>query len=316
MNIEIYSYFEALALEQNVTRTARKLGLTQQALSAQINRLERYYNVKLFDREKRFALTYAGERLLEYCQRLNIWSAQVNSEMKDLSQGDRGIITIGATVKRGYAILPTVFKAFHAEWPNVCVNVREGRKEELIQDILNQKMDFCYLVSKSDNPRIATIPIFEERTQLFVTDTILRKFCAKYYDVIMENKHQELPIHYFANCPFLLHGNNNRVRENCNRLFKKNDIIPNIVFISTNAMNLLEIAKQGLVATFLNASTHVETADGLYRFLIQDMSWTEYLKINYLQDHYLSNAAKRFIALSQEILPRGMEEKNNLAGLL
>lgn len=316
MNIEVYTYFEALALDRNVTRTAKKLGLTQQALSAQMNRLEYYYGVKLFNREDRFALTYAGERLLEYCRRLDAWSDQVNSEMKDISLGGQGVITIGATAKRGYTILPTIFKTFHAEMPNVRVDVREGRKEKLIQELLDQQTDFCYLVSESDNPRIATIPILEERLQLFVKDDVLRQSCGEYYDEIIKHKDQELPIRYFVNCPFLLQGGSNRVRNACNRLFEKNDVIPNIIFTSTNSMNLLELARQGFGGAFLVASTRTDAADGFHRLLIQDLSRIEHLKINYLQNRYLSPAAKRFIELSQEILPRYLDENSDLAGLI
>lgn len=316
MNIEVYTYFEALALDRNVTRTAKKLGLTQQALSAQMNRLEYYYGVKLFNREDRFALTYAGERLLEYCRRLDVWSDQVSSEMKDISLGGQGGITIGATAKRGYTILPAIFKTFHAEMPNVRVDVREGRREKLIQELLDQQIDFCYLVSESDNPRIATIPILEERLQLFVKDDVLRQSCGEYYDEIIKHKGQELPIRYFANCPFLLQGGSNRVRNACNRLFEKNDIIPNIIFTSTNSMNLLELARQGFGGAFLVASTRTDAADGFHRLLIQDLSRIEYLKINYLQNRYLSRAAMRFIELSREILPRYLDENRDLAGLL
>ena len=317
MNLEAYSYFEALALDRNVTRTAQKVGLTQQALSAQISRLERYYGVKLFDREKHFELTYAGERLLEYCRQLNALTGQVNSEMRDIAQGDRGIITIGATAKRGYAILPTVFQAFKAEWPNVRVDVLEARANELIQDVLDQRTDFCFLVNKSDNPRIASIPIFEERVQLFVSDSLLRQYCAEYYDEIMARRREELPIRYFANCPFLLQGNvHNRVRSSCSRLFEKYNIVPDIVFTSTNALNLLEIARRGLGAAFLVSSTQIETEHTLHRFFIQDLSVIEHLRISYLNNHYLSRAARRFIELSQEILPRQVAARNEIAELL
>lgn len=316
MNTDMYRYFKELALDRNVTRTAKKVGLTQQALSAQINRLEQNYGVKLFDRENHFELTYAGERLLEYCDRLETWIVQVDSEMSGISGGDRGIIRIGATAKRGYSIFPLLFKPFHEEYPHMQVSVLESRTNELISNVLEQKTDFCFMVSNVTNPRIISIPIFEERIQLFATDNILREYCSEHYDEIIASKDKDLPMSYFAKCPFLLQGENNRVRISCDQIFEKYNIIPNIIFTSTNAMNLLKIAQQGVGATFLNASTKVDPDSNLHRLTIQELSQYEQLKICYLKDHYMSPATKRFIDLSLEILPQQLNQANDLAGLI
>lgn len=303
MNIDSFFYFETLARFRNVTHAANAIGLTQQALSAHISRLEDFYGVKLFNREDHFSLTYAGERLFEYCKRINMLSTQIRSEMIDLKSGDRGCLTIGATVKRGFEILPIVFDAFHREYPMVRVDMVVATSEELLQNVIEEKTDFCYIVSETNNPRISSLPVFEEKTLLFITDAALRRYCQKDYAYIIEHKDEPLPITLFASCPFALQSGNNRQRRESNRLFEKNNIIPNIIFTSTNSLCLLDITRRGFCAAFLTASTKVSPDDNLYHFLIQDLSIVTQLKISYLQDHYLSKAALRFIELSQMILP-------------
>ena len=304
MNLEDYSYFELLARTRNVTRTAEQVGLTQQALSAKISRLERYYAVKLFDRENRFALTYAGERLLEHCRLLNLWSVRTGTEMRSIACGESDIINIGATAKRGYTLIPAVFNAFHKERPLVRVNVVESGAHELIPNLLDQKTDFCFLVTKPDNPGIHTETVFADRLQLFIADSLLRSCCAEHLEEILSRENQELPISWFACCPFCMQGNpTNRVRISCIRLFEQNGIVPNIVFTSTNAMTLLEVAQQGIGATFLVSSTNSVSDGSLHRFFIEDLSQTEFLNIAYLQGAHLSPASRRFIDLAREILP-------------
>lgn len=304
MNIETYQYFQELANDRNVTRAAKKVGLTQQALSAQINRLEQYYNVCLFDRENHFNLTYAGEKLLEYCQQLNSWDIQVRSEMKEIANGNKGIIKIGTTAKRGYFIIPLIFGKFHEEFPYVQVSVIESRSSELLSNVLEQNTDFCYMVNQVDNPRITTVPIFDERIQLFVTDNLLRKYCQSYYNEIVSSHGKGLPLAYFAKCPFLMQGPSNRVRINCDKAFERKNIRPNIILTSTNAMNLLKIAQQGIGAAFLVESTRIEdNTQHVYRINIQELSHCDQLKVCYLKDYHLPRPAQRFIELSQKILP-------------
>lgn len=305
MNLNDYAYFEILAQTRNVTRAAEQVGLTQQALSAKVSRLERYYNVKLFDRENRFALTYAGERLLEHCRMLNLWSIRTESEMHDIASGDSDIIHIGATAKRGYTMIPPVFRAFHQEWPLVRVNVVESAADELIPNILNRKTEFCFLVSKTDDPRIQTEAVFEDRLQLFISDQLLQECCGDHLEEILSRENQTLPIRYFAGCPFCLQGNPvNRVRLSCIRLFEQNGIIPNIVFSATNAMTLLEVVLQGIGAAFLVSSTKIVSGEALHRFYIEGLSQTDYLNIAWLQGTRLSRHSRRFIELTREILPK------------
>lgn len=303
MNIETYAYFETLARHRNVTHAANEIGLTQQALSAQINRLEEFYGIKLFNREDRFSLTYAGERLLDYCRQLERWSTRVNTEMLDLKHGDRGKLTIGATSKRSFVILPIVFDAFHREFPLVQVEVIESNSEKLFENVADGITDFCFVVSETDNPRIASTPIFEERTQLFVTDSLLRKYCQPDYEYIMKHKDEPLSISLFASCPFALQAGNNRIRTDSNRVFAKNNIVPNVIFTTTNSLCILDLTQRGLCAAFLSTSTKAGANNELYRFLIQDLSRISQLKISYLSDNYLSKAATRFIELSKMILP-------------
>ncbi|MEG2733325.1 MAG: LysR family transcriptional regulator, partial [Clostridium sp.] len=66
MNLKEQQYVCALAEQQNITRAAEKLFISQPALSIYIGNLEKMLGVKLFERVgKRFILTYVGEKYVE-----------------------------------------------------------------------------------------------------------------------------------------------------------------------------------------------------------------------------------------------------------
>jgi len=293
-----------LAEDLNMTRTAQRLGISQQALSAQIANLEAHYQIRLFERKPQLALTYAGTRLLEYSKKLSEWDKQLSGELLDIRSGEKGQLRIGATAKRGFTIMPTLFPAFHKEYPFVEICMIEGTSADLVSDLLEGRTDFCIIVTEIDDPRVHSEVISEERTLLFISDDLLRTYCAKDYDDLVQNKSLFFPIDIFRNCPLILNSNNNRVRKKCDALFASCGIAPKIIFSSVNALNLAEIAMQGAGATFLNSSTRADTVRGLHRFLIRGLSDPVHLKVSYLENHYLSRAARRFIALSKELLPR------------
>jgi len=69
LNFHHLRYFWAVALDGNLTRTARRLRVAQSALSAQIRQLEDQLGQPLFTREgRRLALTEAGKLALAYAE--------------------------------------------------------------------------------------------------------------------------------------------------------------------------------------------------------------------------------------------------------
>ena len=65
MNVKYLESFLEVAKDLNMTTAAQRLYISQQTLSFQIQRLELYYGVKLFERQPKLQLTYAGKQLVE-----------------------------------------------------------------------------------------------------------------------------------------------------------------------------------------------------------------------------------------------------------
>lgn len=79
-------YFQALAEEQHLTRTAEKLYISQTTLSTMISRLERELGVRLFDRQGGgLRLNQCGKEYLPY----------VNAALLMLSDGEKAVRMLG-----------------------------------------------------------------------------------------------------------------------------------------------------------------------------------------------------------------------------
>ena len=82
MNLRFVEAFYWVASLKSVTRAAKKLFLTQSAMSSRIAALEEELGVLLLDRrDKQFRLTVAGMRFFTYAQRLLELQREVKAEM-------------------------------------------------------------------------------------------------------------------------------------------------------------------------------------------------------------------------------------------
>jgi DNA-binding transcriptional LysR family regulator len=112
--------FVTVAQESNVTRAARRLSLSQPALSKQLAELEEGLGALLFDRLPRgVRLTAAGQLLLGHAERIFAAERAAEAELGELIGLRSGRLSIGASTTIGSYLLPGVFSAFHRAHPEV-----------------------------------------------------------------------------------------------------------------------------------------------------------------------------------------------------
>lgn len=105
LNYHHLQYFWAVAKEGNLTRVAKRLHVSQSALSVQIRQLEAELGQPLFRRERRaLVLTEAGRIALAYAERIFSNGSELLSTLKDGQRRERTVLRIGAvaTLSRNF----------------------------------------------------------------------------------------------------------------------------------------------------------------------------------------------------------------------
>lgn len=136
MDIRNFSAFVAAAELMNMTQAARRLNVTQSALSRQIKSLEDYLGVKLFERAGRnVRLTARGEALFSKINGVLVAERSLRTLAEDLAQGETGVLKIGACSQLIERYLPDFLKAWKGDNPGIDVRIEDGGGPELAEKL-------------------------------------------------------------------------------------------------------------------------------------------------------------------------------------
>src|SRR2546425_3426909 len=150
----------------NVSRAAEILNLTQPALTARLQGLERDLEVELFVRGARgMTLTDAGRALLPYAQRVLAQVSEGRKAIQELRTGKVGELLIGAAPAVSTYFLPGVLKTYLTTHRDVRLGVRTGHTEEVLEMVLRREVDVG-VGRPIRHPDIELIPVFDDELVL------------------------------------------------------------------------------------------------------------------------------------------------------
>ena len=136
MNLHHLSIFAAIAETGSLTASARRLRISQPALSRELRVFEERLGLALFERHARgMRLTQAGTVLQRYASRLFEIERSAEAAMRELAGVRTGRLTLGASNTIGTYVLPRVLAGFRRQRPGVQVTLFVGNTEQVSQGV-------------------------------------------------------------------------------------------------------------------------------------------------------------------------------------
>src|SRR5690348_11075419 len=118
--------FLAVAEELHFGRAAKRLGMSQPPLSAQIKTLETALQAQLFTRTgKGVQLTPVGAAVLPAVRKFVDDLEQLESAVREAVAGRTGVVTIGAITSSMLECLPDLIRRIRVSHPDIAISVRE-----------------------------------------------------------------------------------------------------------------------------------------------------------------------------------------------
>ncbi|WP_312097583.1 LysR family transcriptional regulator [Niallia sp.] len=161
-----------LQKEQNITKAAEHLFMTQPALTYRIRQLEKEFQVEILSKNgKNIRLTPAGEHLVEYAKRILSDLRKTKEFLLNMENELVGSLKIGVNSHFGLYNLPSILKDYIKMFPKVELNVDTGFSTEMMDLLLDGQIDVAivrgdynwsdgkYLLSEENVCIIANEPI-------------------------------------------------------------------------------------------------------------------------------------------------------------
>ena len=164
MEIKQLKAFIAIAEEKTFTAGAKRVHVTQAAVSMQIRQLEDEIGLQLFTRTpRRVILTEAGEYLLERARRIIREHNTALDELAEIAGAEHGRLRIGsASAMFATEQLPWILDKLKQKYPNAEVSVSSGTSKQLVDKIMHGEIDIAFVSLPVETSGIQTELLFSD----------------------------------------------------------------------------------------------------------------------------------------------------------
>ena len=154
MEIRTLRYFLAVAREENMTRAAEQLHVTQPTLSKTLKALEDELGKKLFTRHSfSIRLTEEGVLLRNRAEDLVSMADKITQEFVTLDDITGGDIYLGMAESYQIRILARAIKDFRQQYPELHYHITSGDTEQVTEKLDKGLLDFAVLAEEPDRTK-------------------------------------------------------------------------------------------------------------------------------------------------------------------
>ena len=247
MDILSLYYFREAAKDLHVTKTANRLFISQQSLSAHIQRLEEYYKVQLMNRRPKITLTRAGEHMVQFADAVLQAERILIGILSDEKNQNIGTIKVGASSPRSNTYLPHILQMFSAKYPNIKVEITDAISVRLEQMLLEGNLDMFIGVGKAKHATKLTQEfLFKDPLYYCISDVLLKKHFGKKAEQIKKVSLQGASLKQFAEVPFFALDLKSKLGQLINECFLADHIKPNVYVSTTYTIMALPLCNDNL----------------------------------------------------------------------
>ncbi len=170
MTITQLIYALQLKKDRNFKRAADHIGISQPALSIQVQKLEEEIGLKLFDRSSSpLSLTRDGELFLIRAQEVVNNAKALRNFVDELHDDYNGELTIGVIPTLAPFLIPLFSQSLQDNFPDLRLEFKEQITEEVVKNVRNGDLDVGLISTPIGVYGIQSIPLFYERFYVYTS---------------------------------------------------------------------------------------------------------------------------------------------------
>lgn len=164
--------FHAVCQTLNISSAAKNLGLTQPSLSRQLKCLEESLRVTLFVRRQRgIALTDEGLKLAEAVAPVIMALNERLDILRHQGVSTKGRLRVASLTEIGKSYVLPRLLTFTRDYPEVEVDFRLLKGDEIVAALLAQEIDFGIVAEMPEHDKLKVSKLTEERSILVTHST-------------------------------------------------------------------------------------------------------------------------------------------------
>lgn len=292
MEIRQLRAFVAIAEAKTFTAGAKRVHVTQAAISMQIRQLEDEVGLPLFTRTpRRVLMTEAGDLLLERARKILREHDAAVEEIAEIAGAEYGRLRIGsASAMFTTNQLPKILQKLKDKFPKAGVSVSSGTSTALVQKIINGEIDVAFVSLPVENSNI--------QTELLFSDEIVAIANPKHPLA----KQKVISAAALADEPLILGEQGGNTRRQIDDFFLQVGVKPNVVMELSRQSAINRMVENNMGVGIASAKT-VKQAVSDGKFVAW---WIEGATINWelglarLRGGYFSPIAHEFASLCRE----------------
>ena len=305
-------YVYAVWQERSFSAAARRLFVSQPALSAAVRKVEKELGLPIFDRSRSpLQLTDAGKAYIGAAERIYRIQKDLKRYCDDLAGLESGTLQLGGTNFFASCFLPPMIEAFSQKYPQIRLTVTESDSADLYNKLATEELDIIVDSGVYDSSLYEILPFYTDHlllavpTALAVNRQVELAGAMLRREDVLAGRHRDgsaaaVSLAVFAGEDFLLLGRGNDMYRRSKGLFQANGIVPKVRLYLNQLMTAFHMARRGLGITFLTdtlVSIAAPTEDLVYYRLEGELAMREtFLAVK--KRGYRTKAMEGFLASS------------------
>ncbi len=160
-------YFYRVAVHRSVSKASKELLIAQSALSTQLKQLEESLDSTLFNRTKGgMALTDTGDLVFRYASKMFETYDEMKRAMVLAETEIRGPLHVGSVNSIGIYLLPEILTAFHAQFPDVQINLEMHSSNLVLEMLQENQIDLALIAWNRQYPQLESSVIMNNHMVL------------------------------------------------------------------------------------------------------------------------------------------------------
>ncbi len=163
MNLGQLKIFYLASKMGSLSKAAEELFITQPAVTKGIQRLQEYYEIKLFNRfGKKLVLTDAGAALYKIAEKIFDLEIHAEDTIREFLQQKQGHIRIDASESFGAYYLPSIVNPVSKEHPDIRFSVNILPSDLVVENVANLNNDIGFISYPVEHEKIICREILED----------------------------------------------------------------------------------------------------------------------------------------------------------